>query len=579
MRLSGAQALVKTLVALGVRRVFGIPGAQNLELFDVFLDEDVEVVLSTHEASAAFMADATARLTGRPGVLAVVPGPGLTNTFTGIAEAFQDSIPVVLIAAGIREELPFRYQLHEIPQLDAVRPLAKGVYPLRNVEEIPRLVAEAYRKAASGEPGPVVIELPSDLAMDRAALEIAPGPAPEPPAPSPGEVRRIVEILQGARRAGIYVGQGTFGATRELAELAEILQAPVATTISGRGAIPDDHPLAVGFGFGPSGHPAAQMAFARCDAVLAVGCKFSEVGTGSYGLKQPGRLVHVDANPDVADRNYPADVFVAADAAKTLAALSTELGGYRALPDQEMLAGIEAEKKKVGEEAISHACKESQVSPDRFFALLRKAAARDAILAVDSGNHMFWALSHFPVYGPRTFLAPVDYQSMGYGTPAMVAAAIEHPGRQVLGVVGDGCFLMTGSEIVTAARNDLPVALFVFNDGGLGIIGQIQRKMYQRMSSVRLTNPDYEKLAAAYGMEYARIGSDVEIEEKLSQILPARRPTLVNVLVSYDHPTRYFVGTTKANLRHFGAARVLGMALRAVKRRFFPAPTKPPRVT
>ena len=570
-KMRGAQAMAETLVELGVRRVYGIPGAQNVEFFDSLEGVDLETVLVTHELGASFMADAEARLTGRPGVIAVVPGPGLTNCLTGLAEAYMDSVPVVCIASGVRARLPFRYQLHQIDQLGMAAPVCKKVFRVESPEEIPALTTEAFRLAASGEPGPVVIEFPSDLALEKSRMDSIVLPDEATPIDRI-QVGKIADRLLAAQKVGLYVGQGVFGHQADLRIIAEHLQAPVATTISGRGALPEDDPLSVGFGMTDSGHPAAVEAFSRCDLVLAVSCKFGEVSTGSYGMNYQGELIHVDINPEVLGTNYEASMHLAAPAGPFLKALRRRIEDTPAREEDRELKELIADHKQAVEKEGSQAKKRpDSVAPERFMVELARRMPRDTVMVTDSGGHMFWAISHFPIRAERSFLAPVDYQSMGYGTPAAVSAAIECAGkRPVVATIGDGCFLMTGIEMLTAVRRKVPLLLVVFRDKELGIIRQIQEKMYARPAAVDLSEgPDFQKLAEGFGAEYRLIAGDEEVSTVLDEVVPVSGPTVLEVRVRYDKWNRYFQGALKANMRSLSKMQILGMGLRLLKRKIF----------
>ncbi len=566
---TGAELVMSALEAQGVERVFGIPGVQNLELFDSLKDAPIETVLVTHELCAAFMAEAYSRLTGKAGCSVLVPGPGLTNALTGIAEALLDSSPLVVIIPGPRADTPYRFQLHQIPQADLARPITKTVVRIERVEEIYREVSRAFRVATSGEPGPVVVEIPYNLFAARAE---PPGTVAEtastPRAPSPEAVDKVLDLLRGAKRVGIYAGFGASDARDDLARLAEILQAPVATTLGGRGVVPEDHALSVGFGFGPAGTPIAEEVFAQCDLVLAVACKFGEVATGSYSFKAPKKLVHIDINREVLGKNMPAAVELEADARVALRRLVEGLEREPRPADRALVERIAAWRAEFAAEIEQAPLRDSGVNPAKLLWHLRKLLPRDAIVSTDSGGHQFWVAECFPVYERRSYLTPTDYQSMGYSIPAMISAKLAFPRRQVVGVVGDGSFLMTGAELVTAARLELTPLVLVFNDGELGIIREAQEKIFKRTTAVELRNPDFEALARAYGAEYFRISNDHEIEPVLKRALESGRLALVDARVEYSRPTRYFKAASAAVMGRMPLAQKLRMAGRILRRLF-----------
>lgn len=562
---SGAELIVDALRASGADRVFGIPGVQNLELFDALREAALETVLVTHELCAAFMAEAHSRVTGRPGCCALVPGPGLTNAFTGLGEALLDSSPVVVIIPGPRNDTALRFQLHQIPQADLARPITKAVIRAERVEEIYPGVRRAFQVAAGGEPGPVVVEVPYNLFMARAEA-VEPTPAAAPPEPDSAAIDKILSLLRAAKRAGIYAGFGASDARDDLLRLAELLQAPIATTLGGRGVVPEDYPLSVGFGFGPSGTAIAEEVFRECDVVLAVACKFGEVPTGAYGMKPPEKLIHIDINPDVLGKNFPATACLAADARPALRRLVESLEQERRPADQALIRKIAEARAEFAARVERAENWETSVNPAKLLWALRRLAPRDAIVTTDSGGHQFWVAEYFPVYERRSYLTPTDYQAMGYSVPALIASQLAFPERRVIGVVGDGSFLMTGPELLTASRLGLKPLVLIFNDGELGIIREAQQRIFKRISAVTLHNPDFAALARAYGAAYFRIARDAEIDSVLKQALDANCLALVEARVEYRQRTRYFQGASAAVLGRIPLDRKLRLAGRVLWR-------------
>lgn len=562
---SGADLVMSALKAQNVARVFGIPGVQNLELFDALAEAKIETVLVTHELCASFMADAHSRLTGKPGCCMLVPGPGLTNALTGLGEALLDSSPMVVIIPGPRNDTSLKYQLHQMPQAELARPITKAVIRVERAQEIYPGICRAFQVAAGGEPGPVVVEIPYNLFMARADA-VPPPPVPAPPSPDPATIEKIGSMIRQAKRVGIYAGFGASDAREDLIRLAEILQAPIATTLGGRGVVSEDYPLSVGFGFGPAGTPIAEEVFQECDLVLAVACKFGEVATGAYGFKPPEKLVHIDINKEVLGRNLPAAAVLEADAGQALRALAETLEREARPPDLRLRQRISDWRAAFAARLEGEPAWTSSVNPARLLWQLRKLVARDAIVTTDSGGHQFWVAEFFPVYERRSYLTPTDYQSMGYSVPAMVASKLAFPQRQVIGVVGDGSFLMTGPELVTAARLGLDPLVMLFNDGELGIIREAQEKIFKRTSAVALRNPDFEALAKAYGADYFRISNDREVEQVLPAAVACGRLALVDARVEYRELTRYFKAASAAVVGRMPVVQKLRMAGRILRR-------------
>ncbi len=562
---SGAELIVDALKASGADRVFGIPGVQNLELFDALREARLETVLVTHELCAAFMAEAHSRVTGRPGCCALVPGPGLTNAFTGIGEALLDSSPVVVIVPGPRNDTSLRFQLHQIPQADLARPITKAVVRAERAEEIYPGVRRAFQLATSGEPGPVVVEVPYNLFMARAEA-VEPPAVASPPDPDPATIEKILELLRQSKLVGIYAGFGASDARDDLLRLAEILQAPIATTLGGRGVVPEDHPLSVGFGFGPSGTAIAEEIFGECDVVLALACKFGEVPTGAFGLKPPEKLIHIDINPNVPGKNFPTTLALVSDARAALRRLVEGLERERRPPASRLIRRIAQWRAEYADRVERATPWDASVNPARLLWTLRKLAPRDAIVTTDSGGHQFWVAEYFPVYERRSYLTPTDYQAMGYSVPAMIASQLAFPERRVIGVVGDGSFLMTGPELLTASRLGLKPFVLIFNDGELGIIREAQQHVFKRTSAIALRNPDFAALAKAYGAEYFCIARDGEVESVLKRALGSNCLALVEARVEYRERTRYFQAASAAVMARLPLSQKLRLAGRALWR-------------
>ena len=313
-KMTGAQAAAAALWCHGVPCVFGVPGAQNNELWDALKARGVPYLLVTHEASASVMADAAARATGTVGVFAVVPGPGLTNALTGIGEALYDSIPIVGLVTDIDRSPNAKIgQVHGLANAAIMQPVTKAVIEVRHQAEIPQAIFQAFQIASAGEPGPVGVLIPYPLYSEVWNFDLPVPPPIPPPFDEQNYRRALAHLSDRRRRIGIYAGLGCVDAGPSLAAVAELLQAPVATSVSGKGAIPDHHPLAVGWGYGSQGTRAAEAAFKQVDTVLAIGVRYSEVSTANYAIPQHD-VIHVDVNPNNLGRNVPAHVAVCSDA-------------------------------------------------------------------------------------------------------------------------------------------------------------------------------------------------------------------------------------------------------------------------
>jgi acetolactate synthase-1/2/3 large subunit len=325
MKHTAARLVRHALESIGTKFTFGIPGVHNIELYDELkASETILPVLVTHEVGAAFMADAVSRIGDSVGVLAIVPAAGITHAMSGVGEAYLDGVPMLVISGGIRTDMQQKFQLHDVDQQALMKPLTKATYRIDRYEDAIPTIYEAYRTATEGEPGPVFIEIPANLQLLTGEVDDMPEYAPvsERPSVDSTNISNAAELLSNAKHPGIFVGWGARHVADDIARIADHLGAPVSTTLQGLAAFPASHPLHTGMGFGPSSVPAAENAFKDCDAMLAVGTRFAEICTGSYGAVPPEDLVHIDINPDTLNANYPAKVAIAGDARDAVPALA-----------------------------------------------------------------------------------------------------------------------------------------------------------------------------------------------------------------------------------------------------------------
>lgn len=574
-RRTGAWLIRHALEQLPVSHTFGIPGVHNTELYDELgRSETITPVLVTHELGAAFMGDALSRTTGdRIGVLAIVPAAGTTHAMSGIGEAFLDGIPLLVVSGGPRTDLPFGFQLHELDQGRLLAGITKGYWRVTEHREIVPTLYEAYRRAVTGMPGPVFVEVPVNLQLFEGPVDEV--PAFEAPLPGPAAdealLERAAEVLAAAERPGLFVGWGAVDVVEQVVAIAERLGAPAATTLQGMSAFPGNHPLHAGMGFSRAAVPAAEHAFQGVDALLAIGTAFGEIPTGSFGCVVPEALVHVDVNPAALNRNFKAEVAIAADARLAVPGLLERLlrrNLDRRERRERVAARIAADKRAYREEWLAR--KTDRVNPARLFDALRAALPDDAIAVVDDGNHTFLAAELLEVRRPRCFVSPTDFNCMGYCVPGAIGAKLANPGRTVVGIVGDGAFLMTGLEMLTAAVHGAGIAYFVFDDGELSQISQGQQIPYNRKVCTVLGEVRFEGIAAATGAAYVPIENDAAIEAGIREALAAAaggKPVLVDVRIDYGKRTRFTQGVVKTVLGRFPLRDKLRFVGRALARK------------
>ncbi len=531
---TGGEWVVEALRAEGVRHVFGIPGVHNLAIYDALLRRRAPAhILTRHEQGAAFMADGYARASGEPGVVVVTTGPGATNTLTPLAESFASSQPVLVLMSDIGEALIGRDlgALHEIPnQIECFKPVCRWAETIHAGRDIPGAVQGAFHLFRTGRPGPIALSVPNDLLTSGVEARLTPpGRGHRPPC----DVRAIAaaaERLGRARRPLIIAGGGTVAAEAgpELHALANRLQAPVVTTVMGRGVIPETDPLWLGV---LPNKRTTQAAIEAADVVLAVGCRFTHRSTQGLLLHLAFRpdqaLLHLDLDPTVIGKLYPPTLGLVGDARDGLAGLVGALGPGPATAEWNWswLATLRAARGPRYTDTV-----------DRLLRLLREGVAPDAIVVSDQTGINYWMEWHFPVYRPRTFLYPVGSATLGYAVPAAIGAKVACPDRQVVAVAGDGGFLFSVNELATAVKYQLPIVFLVMNDARYGAIKWLQEAMFGRWGEADLTNPDFPALARAFGAEGARVDGLHALPAALDKALAHPGPALLELPMAIDPP-------------------------------------------
>jgi acetolactate synthase-1/2/3 large subunit len=539
---SGGDAICTALERCGVQHVFGLPGTQNIGLFDGLRRSRIRTILATHELAAAFMANGYYRSSGRVGVLVTIGGPGLAYTVAGIAEAAQDSSALLHITVLPPNNPRRKFDFQAIDQHAIMAPLVKRIIDVTHGREVAAAISEGFRETTRGEPGPVLVQVDHDVlsaevdtsGTDRVEPQLAAEKLEQE------KLQEIVTLLQASRRALVFAGQGAHGAAQQLLRLAELLGAPVVTTRSGRGIVPEDHALSFVFDVSDAGAKGINALLDRSDLILAIGCKLSHNGTYGFRLRlQKEKLIHCDAAESVLNANYAARVVCCADSRVLLAALldsqnsfktrvaswnADELASFRRLAD---------EAKTTAEPAI-HGVKPR--TPAAFFAALRAALPGNTCLVTDSGLHQVLAVRHFRVDHPRGLLIPSDFQSMGFGLPAGIGAKLANPERVVTVLIGDGGLAMSGMELLTIVREQIPLIVIVFNDGALGQIRLQQHSTFGFDHATSLVTPDLGVLAHSMGLAYRSIDNDVDVV--LAEALRSNAPMLLEVKVGDSNAVR-----------------------------------------
>lgn len=566
-KMTGAQAIVGALECMSAPCVYGIPGAQNNEMWDAFKAAQFPYLLVSHEFSCSVMADAAARVTGYPGVYSVIPGPGITNAMTGMGEALLDSVPIVGIITDIdtRPGAPIG-QVHSLANVPMLQSVNKQVFVAEHVSHLPALIYDAFHTAMSGEPGPVAVVVPYYMMTDTFDFDTAPPPAPGVPWDENAYAQAMALLADRGKRVGIYAGIGCQDASAELVAVAELMQAPVATSVSGKGAMPETHPLSVGWGYGAYGTKTAEKRFQDVDVVLAVGVKYSEVSTANYAVPDHPCLIHVDANPKNIGRNVKTSIGVNADARLFLQRVLGEGATLARTVDTRLQRTIARERQADFSENQSPQVHQA-VDPMLFLTQLNQSIGPEAMAFIDVTAATHWASEGFVVSGPRRYFAPANNQSMGWAVPASIGAQFIQPGRLTVCVTGDGCFLMSGMELSTAARTGLPVKFFILDDGAYHYMQMLQEPVYRRTTATEIANINHNAFAAAMGVAYNEITSNQDLGAGIMRALCTPGPVLTKICISYDgRDIRWLSALRKKYLNRLDRDDKVRMARRVVRR-------------
>ena len=538
--MTGGKLVVECLKAHGVKVIFGMPGGHTTGIYDALYDEkQIQHILVRNEQAGAFMADGYARATGEVGVCLTTAGPGATNASTGVAAAYSDSIPVLLISGQVKSDAADKEKgyYHEMDQLSFFKPITKWNARAKTVNDIPKVLNKAFEMLKTGRPRPVHVEMPIDVIADKADLPVQTTVYREHEekryAPSAHSIAEASEILANSELPLIIAGGGVISAnaSKELIELAELLNAQVITTPMGKGAIPADHPLHAGLTWHQltadlsNMHDMVSPLPGVSDAVLAVGCRFTQLATGDWVLKVPENLIQIDIDETEIGKNYPVKVGIVADAKVALQQLIGEL-----------------KKRDLTESSDWESIKTQIPKPQRWamegwdiIPILREILDSDAIVVADITRPGYMMLANFDVYQPRTFLHSVTFIALGHGFPAALGAKVAYPKRQVVAVCGDGGFMMTCQEMATAVQHGINVVVIVINDHALTAIKSLQDRHYGgRHIAIDLQNPDFVQFAESFGARGLRVNNIEQFKPTIIEALNADVPTLVEIVISFD---------------------------------------------
>jgi acetolactate synthase I/II/III large subunit len=544
----GAEILIEALLHEGVDSIFGYPGGAVLHIYDELwrARDQITHYLVRHEQGAVHMAEGYARSSGRVGVALVTSGPGATNAVTGIANAYMDSTPIVVVTGQVPLPLIGTDAFQEVDTVGITRPCVKHNYLVRDVTDLAAVVHEAFHLARTGRPGPVVIDIPKDVSAARASysrLDHISFPFVERKSlPDARAVSRAATNILRADRPVMYVGGGIVnsGAAEALLAFAEQLRLPVTPTLMGLGGFPSAHPQSLGM-LGMHGTYAANMAIAESDLLIAIGVRFDDRVTGKLATFAPhARVIHVDIDPANIGKNRAPDLSLVADAREALIALSEEIKsrGQTELEQSIRLREVWWDRLHAWqlEQPLRFAGSTEKIKPQHVIRELHRLTEGEAIIATDVGQHQMWAAQFYPFKRARQWITSGGLGAMGFGVPAAIGAQLAFRDQLVVAVVGDGGFQMTNQELATAIQYDLPVKIVIMNNGYLGMVRQWQEMFYERTySEVDMSvAPDFVKLAEAYGAFARRATRPEELAEVLHEGLSHKGVAVLDIVVARE---------------------------------------------
>jgi acetolactate synthase-1/2/3 large subunit len=537
MKKTGSQIIVECLRKEGVDIIFNYPGGAVLPLFDEFQGAPFRQVLVRHEQAAVHAADGYARATGKVGVVLVTSGPGATNTVTGIATAFMDSIPLVIMTGQVPTLLIGNDAFQEADIIGITRPCTKHNYLVKDVKDLARILKEAFYVARSGRPGPVLIDLPKDTLVDSTEFKYPEKVFIRGYQPTYeghlGQIQRAVKLMLKSKKPVLYAGGGIISsnASKELTLFAERLGIPVTMTMMGLGSLPGNHPLSLGM-LGMHGTYWANMAVMESDLLIAIGSRFDDRVTGKIEAFAPqAKIIHIDIDPTSISKNVRVDLPIVGDCKRILSKILSLL-------DEEDIdsfkAGLDKWRHQIDKFKAIHSMNYEQkemIKPQYVIEKIYELTKGDVIISTEVGQNQMWTAQYFPFLKPRTLLTSGGLGTMGYGFPAAMGAQIAFPNKLVIDIAGDGSFQMNSQELATVVQYQLPVKVAILNNGYLGMIRQWQEFFYGKRyasSSLEGVSPDFVKLAEAYGAVGLRATKPEEVVPVLKKAFSIPQPVIID---------------------------------------------------
>ncbi|MGB9761452.1 MAG: biosynthetic-type acetolactate synthase large subunit [Caldimicrobium sp.] len=556
--MTGARMVIEALKKEGVEIVFGYPGGAIIDVYDeLYKNPEIHHVLVRHEQGAAHAADGYARSTGKVGVAIVTSGPGATNTVTGIATAYMDSIPIVVITGQVPTKLIGNDAFQEVDITGITRPITKHNFLVKRIEDLPRILKAAFYIARTGRPGPVLVDLPKDVQQAKGEFNYLEeihlrsyNPTYEPHLK---QIEKAYLLLEKAERPVFLIGGGVISsdAAPEVRELAEKLNLPVTMTLMGLGGFPGDHEQSLGM-LGMHGTYYANMAVAHCDVLLAVGARFDDRVTGKVDAFAPNaKIIHIDIDPSSIQKNVKVDVPIVGDCKRALTRLLEmikEVGKpkkYWKERFKEWWEQIDIWRRRY---PLSYKEDPNYIKPQYVIEKLYELTKGEAIICTEVGQNQMWTAQYYKFKYPRTLITSGGLGTMGFGFPASIGAQMGNPGKLVIDIAGDGSIQMNIQELATAMDQKLPIKIIILNNGYLGMVRQWQELFYEkRYSAVKLTTlPDFVKIAEAYGAVGMRITKPQEVEPTLKKILNMDKLAILDVIIAPEEGVFPMVPAGKA---------------------------------